>query len=216
MVRHTVEASGSVCLNVCEWGVCLVWVSQTHLFPSRMDLIGATGQGADRFIRVIISGCPVSQSAVVQLPGLQWQPWWAPGGSFRCAAPNHSTFISESNLYHSFSPRCLIIQMVYDAWCLSRRIWCSNTNITYCYIHNSECNTLWALPSSELLDWLCHRDLATLWPCNNIMQTTVKYIKYVSVFLMYCVSFYAYSLKTSEQPDTLSLFSWNFEILIRI
>lgn len=61
----------SVCVRE---GACLVWVSQTHLFPSRMDLMGATGQGADRFIRVVISGCPVSQSAVLQLPGLQWQP----------------------------------------------------------------------------------------------------------------------------------------------
>lgn len=68
--------------SVCpyEWRACLIWVSQTHLFPSRMDLMEATGQGADRFIRVISSRCPVSQSAVQQLPGLQWQPWWTPGG----------------------------------------------------------------------------------------------------------------------------------------
>lgn len=73
MAQHAVKATGNVCLSQCvcaSKGVCLVWVSQTHLFPSRMDLMGATGQGADRFIRVIILGCPVSQSAMLQLPGL--------------------------------------------------------------------------------------------------------------------------------------------------
>lgn len=29
-------------------------VGPSHLFPSRMDLSEATGQGADRFIRVVI------------------------------------------------------------------------------------------------------------------------------------------------------------------
>lgn len=29
-------------------------LGHSHLFPSRMDLMEATGQGADRFIRVVI------------------------------------------------------------------------------------------------------------------------------------------------------------------
>lgn len=72
MVWHALEATGSVWMCVCVFGL-----GQSD---TRMDLMGATGQGADRFIRVVSLGCPVSQSAVQQLPGLQWQPWWAPGG----------------------------------------------------------------------------------------------------------------------------------------
>lgn len=100
IVWHAVKATESVCVGVCERRAYLIWVTQTHLFPSRMDLIEATGQGADRFIRVISSWCPVSQSAVQQLPGLQWQPWWAPGGQIASdTGPSCRLFSTE--IHHS-------------------------------------------------------------------------------------------------------------------
>lgn len=59
----------AVCVCVFERG-SVFGLGHSHLFPSRMDLMEATGQGADRFIRVVIRGCPVSQAAPLQLPGL--------------------------------------------------------------------------------------------------------------------------------------------------
>lgn len=61
-----------VCVCECKFEVCLVWVSQTHLFPTRMDLTKATGQGAHRFIRLVISG-------VSDIPGCSCQ---ASSGNF--------------------------------------------------------------------------------------------------------------------------------------
>lgn len=86
----------------------MVWVSQTHLFPSRMDLMGATGQGADRFIRVVISGCPVSQSAVLQLPGLLGSHDGLQVGSFTDTGPSvgvtSSQMLQNSNRISNSSP----------------------------------------------------------------------------------------------------------------
>lgn len=43
----------AVCVCVLERG-SVFGLGHSHLFPSRMDLMEATGQGADRFIRVVI------------------------------------------------------------------------------------------------------------------------------------------------------------------
>lgn len=96
------------CVFVCgwEWG-SMFGLGQTHLFPSRMDLLRATGQGADRFIRVVISGCPVTPSAAPQLPGLQRQQWWAPGGRTvqlqRCRARTCTSHTHVQNVHRADS-----------------------------------------------------------------------------------------------------------------
>lgn len=68
-------ASSTECRKCAFQPVCaferasVLGPGHSHLFPSRMDLMEATGHGADRFIRVVIWGCPVSQAALLQLPG---------------------------------------------------------------------------------------------------------------------------------------------------